>query len=190
MLGMSVQQNQRDWDDRLPYVMAAYRASGHESTKFTANMLVFGRENRAPADLVLSSVQGESEQYDSIDYYVFELQSKLREAHQLARSHLRTTAERRKETYDTKVKCAIFDVGQWVWYLVPRKFVGRYPKWTRNYQGSGREGRFACGLLDPATSESGTNRGARRQAEALLRGHSGIVAHGSSWSGTIWRSTC
>jgi len=98
-------------------------------------MLVFGRENRAPADLVLSSVQGESEQYDSIDDYVFKLQSKLQEAHQLARSRLRTTAERRKETHDTKVKRAIFDVGQWVWYLVPRKFVGRYPKWTRNYQG-------------------------------------------------------
>ena len=135
MLGKSVQQNQRDWDDRLPYVMAAYRASRHESAKFTPNMLVFGRENRAPADLVLNSVQGESEQYDSIDNYVLELQSKLREAHQLARSHLRTTAERRKETYDTKVKRAIFDVGQWVWYLVPRKFVGRYPKWTKNYQG-------------------------------------------------------
>jgi len=77
MLGKSVQQNQRDWDDRLPYVMAAYRASRHESTKFTPNMLVFGRENRAPVDLVLNSVQGESAQYDSIDDYVFELQSKL-----------------------------------------------------------------------------------------------------------------
>jgi len=30
MLGKSVQQNQRDWDDRLPYVMAAYRASHRE----------------------------------------------------------------------------------------------------------------------------------------------------------------
>ena len=135
MLGKSVQQNQRDWDDRLPYIMAAFRASRHESTKFTPNMMVFGRENRAPADLVLGPVQGESEQFDSADDYVFELQSKLREAHQLARSHLRTAAERRKETYDTKVKRAVFDVGQWVWYLVPRKFVGRYPKWTRNYQG-------------------------------------------------------
>jgi len=23
-----------------------------------------------------------------------------------------------------------------VWYLIPRKFVGRYSKWTKNYQGS------------------------------------------------------
>ena len=85
------------------------------STKFTPNMLVFGRENRAPVDLVLGSVQGESGQSDSVDDYVFQLQSKLREAHQLARNHLRTAAERRKETYDVKVKRATFTVGQWVW---------------------------------------------------------------------------
>jgi len=127
----SVQQNQCDWDDRLPYVMAAPRASRHESTKFTPNMMVFGQENRAPADLVLNSVQGGSEQYDSPDDYVSELQSKLREAHDLARGHLRLAAERRKETYDIKVKRTTFSVGQWVWYLIPRKFVGRYPKWTK-----------------------------------------------------------
>jgi len=135
MLGKSVQQNHRDWDDRLPYVMAAYRASRHGSTKFTPNMMVFGRENRAPADLVFNSVQGESERYDSPDDYVFELQTKLREAHHLARGHLRVAAERRKETYDIKVKRTTFNVGQWVWYLIPRKFVGRYPKWTRDYVG-------------------------------------------------------
>jgi len=39
-----------------PYVMAAYGASRHESTKFTPNMLIFGHENRAPADLALSAV--------------------------------------------------------------------------------------------------------------------------------------
>jgi len=36
----------------LPYVMAAYRASQHEVTKFTPNYLVLGREVRAPVDLM------------------------------------------------------------------------------------------------------------------------------------------
>ena len=102
MLGKAVQQNQRDWDDRLRYVTAAYRTSRHESTKFTPNMMVFGRENRAPADLVLSPVQGESERFDSVDDYVFELQSKFREAHHLARNHLRTAAKRCKETMTSR----------------------------------------------------------------------------------------
>jgi len=32
MLGKVVQENQRDWDERLPFVMAAYRAAKHQST--------------------------------------------------------------------------------------------------------------------------------------------------------------
>ena len=48
--------------------------------------MVFERENRAPVDLVLSPVQGESERFDSVDDYVFELQSRLREADHLARN--------------------------------------------------------------------------------------------------------
>ena len=43
---------QRDWVERLPDVMAAYRASRHEATSFSPNLLVFGREIRAPIDLV------------------------------------------------------------------------------------------------------------------------------------------
>ena len=105
----------------------------HVSTKYTPNMLVLARENRAPADLVIGPVKGEEERYDSYDDYV--LQWRFRSAHQLAREHLGTAAERRKEVYDTKDRGVQFKVGRWVWYLVSRKLVGRYLKWTRNYQG-------------------------------------------------------
>ena len=110
MLGKVVSNHQRDWDVRLPYVVAAYRASRHDSTKYTPNMLVLARENRAPADLVIGPVKGEEEHYDSYDDYVYELQSRFRSAHQLAREHLRTVAERRKEVYDTKVRSVQFKV--------------------------------------------------------------------------------
>ena len=52
MLAKVVSTHQRDWDEMLPYVMAAYRASNHEVTGFSPNYLVFGRENRAPLDVV------------------------------------------------------------------------------------------------------------------------------------------
>jgi len=41
----------------------------------------------------------------------------------------------RDMSFHPMVKRTTFNVGQWVWYLIPRKFVGRYPKWTRNYDG-------------------------------------------------------
>src|SRR5258708_28952794 len=50
-----VNTNQRDWDECLPYVLAAYRATPHSSTGFSPNFLLFGREIRAPIDVVLGT---------------------------------------------------------------------------------------------------------------------------------------
>jgi len=135
MLGKVVHQNQKDWDDRLQPVMAAYRAAKHESTGFSPNQLVLGRENRAPIDLVLGKVVEERQHYDSYDDYVQQVQHRVREAHALAREHLGVAAERRKNEYDIKVKPSGFRPGQWVWYFYPRRYVKRSPKWSKNYDG-------------------------------------------------------
>jgi len=50
-MGRMIDEHKSDWDAMLPYVMAAYRASQHEATKFIPNYLVLGREVRAPVDL-------------------------------------------------------------------------------------------------------------------------------------------
>ena len=55
MLGKVVSDSQRDWVERLRYVMAAYRVSRHEATGFSPNLLVFGREVQAQIDLVFGS---------------------------------------------------------------------------------------------------------------------------------------
>ena len=52
MLGKIVSNHQRDWDELLPHVLAAYRASVHEVTGYSPNYLLFAREVRAPLDLV------------------------------------------------------------------------------------------------------------------------------------------
>ena len=52
MMGRVVSENQKDWDLLLPYVMAAYRATVHQTTGYSPNYLTFAREVRAPADLV------------------------------------------------------------------------------------------------------------------------------------------
>ena len=55
MLRKVVSTHQRDWVKMLPYIMAAYQTSWHEATGLTSNLLVFGREVRAPIDLVLGT---------------------------------------------------------------------------------------------------------------------------------------
>jgi len=78
MLGKVVRSNQRDWDDRLSSVMAAYRAAKHGSTGFSPNYLVLGKENRMPLDIVLGEIVEEDEQQRTPDYcdYVTELKDK------------------------------------------------------------------------------------------------------------------
>jgi hypothetical protein len=56
LLAKVISQSQRDWCEHLPAVMAAYRASLHETTNFSPNRLMFGRENRLPADIVLGGL--------------------------------------------------------------------------------------------------------------------------------------
>ena len=51
ILAKTVAEHQRDWDARLPFAMAAYRATQHDSTGYSPNMLVLGRETRAPPDI-------------------------------------------------------------------------------------------------------------------------------------------
>jgi len=55
MLGKVICDLQRDWDERLPLVLAAYRASSHNSTGYSPNQLFLGREVRMPLDSIMGS---------------------------------------------------------------------------------------------------------------------------------------
>ena len=44
MLGKIVEENQRDWDTKVQFVMVAYRASVHYTTGYTPNFLALRRE--------------------------------------------------------------------------------------------------------------------------------------------------
>ena len=55
MLTTLVSEARNDWYDHLPFVMMAYRASVHESTKFTPNRLMLNHETNLPIDLMVGS---------------------------------------------------------------------------------------------------------------------------------------
>ena len=55
MLTTLVGEARNDWDDHLPYVMMAYRASVHETTQFTPNRLMLNHETILPIDLMVGS---------------------------------------------------------------------------------------------------------------------------------------
>ena len=61
ILAKTVDRNHRDWDSKLSYAMATYRASRHDSTGYTPNYFVLGRETRMPVDIIYGTHQDEEE---------------------------------------------------------------------------------------------------------------------------------
>ena len=133
IIGKMIDENQREWDSLLPYVMAAYRSSCHEATQFTPNYLMLGREVRAPVDIVYGSP--ESVQPSSYDDYADELHQRLLQAYSFVREHLQEAARRSKRHYDLRVRQQHYNIGDWVYYYNPRKYVGRQEKWSRKFTG-------------------------------------------------------
>ena len=99
IIGKMIDENQRDWDSLLPYVMAAYRSSRHEAAQFTPNNLMLGREVRAPIDIVYGSP--ETTPKCTYDDYADELQHlhELQDAYTHVREHLQEAAQRSKRYY-------------------------------------------------------------------------------------------
>ena len=108
MLGKVVSESQRDWDERLPLVLAAYRATPHESTGMTPNRLFLGHEVRMPIDIVMGLPPEETSETMTAHEYLSKLHNDATEAYRLAREKLRASAERRKRSYDVKVKTERF----------------------------------------------------------------------------------
>jgi len=136
LIGRTISENQRDWDTLLPYIMAAYRSSRHESTQYSPNYLVFGRETRSPADLVFGTPP--TSVPANVDDFIDEVEVRMKQAYALVRRHLGIAANRNKYYYDLRVKPATFPVGTWVLYFNPRKVV------VANTQGP----IWSLGLLD------------------------------------------
>jgi len=133
LLGKVVSDRQTDWDDHLPYVSAALRASRSEATGYSPNFLMFGREVNTPADIVYGLIEPEPEpQYDD---FVETIRDKMVAAYDVVRENLGIAANRNKRYYDMKGKHKSFQEGDFVYYYNPRKYSGRSDKWSRKYTG-------------------------------------------------------
>lgn len=77
MLGKVVKESQRDWNEKLPVVMSAYRTAPHRSMGLSPNRLFLGRETRMPIDLVMGLRPEEAVSLQTTDDYMIKLQEKL-----------------------------------------------------------------------------------------------------------------
>ena len=134
ILAKIIADDQRDWCEKVPTATAAYRASTHEVTGYSPNFIMFGRENRAPIDLLWDFKDDHNEAM-LMDDFVCSKTNMMRLVYADVRNSLGVAANRRKDRYDTGVKTTTFSVGSWVWYICSRRHVGLSPKWQKHYTG-------------------------------------------------------
>ena len=79
---------------------AAYRSSVHESTQFTPNMMMFGREVRMPVNLMFGDPP--YEQHSEVGY-VQKIIENIQKAHCLARKYLKQSQRRQCQSHDVKI---------------------------------------------------------------------------------------
>ena len=101
MLAKCVDDDQRKWSTKLPYVMMAYRSSVHESTCFSPQFFVHGRELALPIDVMYpNNNQGPPM---TPEVFVYNRMKAFQRAFELVCAHFNHNQKRRNALYSQKV---------------------------------------------------------------------------------------
>ena len=114
MISAYVDREQKEWDEHLPLLTAAYHCCRHESTGFNPVMLMFGREVFLPAEIELGCCNPVT--IPRTSDYMHKLRQKMNMVHKLARENTQVATERQKRNYDTRVSTKRYKVGDLVDY--------------------------------------------------------------------------
>lgn len=98
MIKSFIREDITEWGENLPYLTAAYRASIQESTGMTLNLVMLGRENRMPTELLVDGSRNTFEPLN-VGEYTQNLRTTLMTAHEIARKHLQNAFRQQKDNY-------------------------------------------------------------------------------------------
>jgi hypothetical protein len=98
MLSKTTQPAGLDWDDRLPYVLFAYRCSEQESIRESPFFMVYGCDPVLPTDEALSKPADRC--YHEADDYRSEVLSNLKNAWSTTKKNVEQAQKRQKKQYD------------------------------------------------------------------------------------------
>lgn len=133
MLSAYVNDHHSDWDRFLPYVMMAYRSSVHETTGFTPNLMMLGREVTTPLDIMYEMPT--EVKYIPSNKWAWQLKETMEEAHKYVRENINTAMVRQKRYHDQKLSWQKFKPDNQGYVYFPIRKVGRSPKFTSYWQG-------------------------------------------------------
>ncbi|PIK62874.1 hypothetical protein BSL78_00208 [Apostichopus japonicus] len=103
MISVYVHENQRDWDVHIPILLMAYRSSLQETTRFTPNFLMLGRETTLPIELMIGSPEAESNPDTNVPEYVANFKDRCNKAYRVVRERTSLSQARQKKNYDAHI---------------------------------------------------------------------------------------
>ena len=132
MLCTTGHENPLTWDKRVHLLTMAYRGTPHESTGFSPNFMVYGKELYMPIDVMMG--QPDEVEGDELSY-VEGLRWRLEDAYADARVHLEAAANRQKRYYDIKAHENPYNTGDLVWTMNKVRKKGKCPKMQMRWVG-------------------------------------------------------
>ena len=133
MLAKTVKKGGTDWDEKLPYVLYAYRASIQESTRESPFFLLYGRDPRLHTEQALSPTPG----WDTmnVDMYKSEVAERLVSAWELAQVQVKKAQHKQNQQHDRSERDPGFKVGDHVYVYMPAEHLGKAYKSARHFKG-------------------------------------------------------
>jgi len=125
--------NQRDWCELTSHVCFAYNTAVHASSTYSPYYLLHLRHPKTPLELLIEQPTAAATQ--SNDEYVQQTAERMRQTYAVVRDHLKASFDRNKKRYDSRVKSSHFEVGDFVYYYVPKNHYGKNRKWAMDNRG-------------------------------------------------------
>lgn len=122
-----------EWDERLPYVLFAYRATVQASTGESPFFLLYGRDPQLPTELALAPTVARDEV--QLDDYKSRMVQLMSEAWNLAQKTLKKSQQRQKKQHDKHARNADFKPGDRVYVFMPALKRGPAHKLALPYKG-------------------------------------------------------
>ena len=97
MIKAFLKGEKRNWDQHLECLAAAYRAAKHETTGFTPNFLMLGREVRLPGEIFVPQPE---ESNPAV--YVDDMRQYMAKAHEIVRKRMELAMLKQADLYDPK----------------------------------------------------------------------------------------
>ena len=119
MLRKVIDEDGRNWDKLVPYVLYAYREVPQASTGFSPFELLYGRDVRGPLDIIKEGWTGPEEKEDDVLSYVQRVNDRLEEAKDIVQANMRRAQSRQKAWYDQKARDLNLIAGDRVLVLLP-----------------------------------------------------------------------